>query len=507
MPPPWNQKPPSKPPRRKPRKNSARRKPQVAAVEDFDLDEDELSYIPLNAPKLRGPKTDIGQIIKDLEHTVEKLASSDNQGAFEKWVQSYDEEDNETLEKMEGIFGTIMNKIRARRSGAETGGPAIRETIESYSKYFVFRDGTKKFILLAPVDVFTCAKSIERKTFGFIRPKGEFWPLKFAISGLDSTSQNPRVLDNVTWSRLSFHYGERHGYHSQASGWEQSHNRGDPQGVDFAAHAERQLIIFYMCHLLKQTKLFSGVETSYEQLLLNTWRLRDFFLQIEIVLSREPCLNCVQFRNMIETQTSLKIAFVIIDTLGKCKLVKDSYNRRFFAMESDETVHEEILELESELRSTRAMNGSPIVASSNSVQVVVPARALTSSSQAKITSTPKIVRKTVTTVAAKRIADYMYMGPPSITNKANDVVIIDSSTDDESDFERDQLLLTSRSQKKSFISAYIPSSARYAPTSFSNDPFSQEARRHASKMKSNQRRREGNAGNALPRKKTKHRKL
>jgi hypothetical protein len=123
------------------------------------------------------------KILKSLKKTVENLSTTNES----TWTP-------ETVSELDDVCGTITKYLgRHRENEPQVGNEALR----SFNKFYVYRDKHKQISLLAPVDVFQAIRSVESKTFGFIRKKGQDFPLKYAISGpTRCLKDNPKMLDN-----------------------------------------------------------------------------------------------------------------------------------------------------------------------------------------------------------------------------------------------------------------------------------------------------------------------
>jgi hypothetical protein len=265
----------------------------------------------------------------------------------------------EIMKELEGIRGTITKILGIKHE--QVNGPA-----QSFKTFYVHRDGTRKLELLAPVDVFPAIRSIERKTFGFIRNKGEDFPLQYAISGKkQSLKDNPKVINNEEWARISLEYGKRNDFDSKSNGWESSQKRGDEKGTDFAAHTERLLILWFAIEILRKLETDGKPIERLLKRLHNVQKMRPR-VTAEILLNREPCGNCREFQDMISTVTGLRFEFTVIPTLGSLSLKRDQKGNAFFPIKSMKVLedHEDEEDYSIQVQT----------ASTSKCQVVIPVR-------------------------------------------------------------------------------------------------------------------------------------
>lgn len=515
-------------------KRPGRPKAQKATVQDAEPDENELSVAHLSERKRSILKKETDQMLKDLDRAAEKLASLENNEAFEEWLEIYGEDDEEILNKIEDRCGTAAKMLRARRSRA--GNTTTPEILESFKDYFVYRSSPKNFTILAPVDVFSITKDVKKKTIGFIRAMGEDWPLMYSISGVESCIKHPKVLDNDEWSRLSFEFGKNHGFQSQCSGWERSQKRNKEKGTDAASHVERKLMLWYSAMMLEK---HTRKNETPDILLLKLHKLHRIFprdidstqVTAEILLNRKPCKNCRVFRDMLEDITGLKFIFTFIPTLGKCALRRNHHGHAGIAMGSDETL-ESLSEDETD-DGRASVNGSSRVRASRQeaavAQVLVlskprayladqaapihhrgvstlaenaegsdterenyrePTAALLSRPKNK---RPKLMQGTITTVARaskkiqkQQIWSYEYPTPPH-HGKSKETIVIDSSSDEDETYVPEQ-------KPKKYSRRFVSTPAYNDLQGFDAIPFNIEAVREAQRLKKRRRLEEESSG-------------
>jgi hypothetical protein len=291
-------------------------------------------------------------ILKHLKKTADYLFSV-------KESVSCGESHAEIMKELEAISGTITKILGKKHE-------KVKGSAQSFKKFYVHRDGTAKVELLAPVDVFPAIRSVERKTFGFIRKKGEDFPLQYAISGKkQSLKDNPKVINNEEWARISLEYGKRNDFDSKSNGWERSQKRGDEKGTDFAAHTERLLMLWFSIEMLRTLETDGKPLERLLKRLHNVQKMRPR-VTAEILLNREPCGNCREFQDMISTVTGIKFEFTIIPTLGSLSLTRDQNGNAFFPIKSTKVLedHEDEEDYAIQVQT----------ASTSKCQVVIPVR-------------------------------------------------------------------------------------------------------------------------------------
>jgi hypothetical protein len=292
------------------------------------------------------------QILKHLKETADYLFSVKESGTC-------GETHAEIMNQLEAIGGTITKIMGTKHE-------KVKGLTQSFKKFYVHRDGSTKVELLAPVDVFPAIRTVERKTFGFIRKKGEDFPRKYAISGKkQSLKDNPKVINNEEWARISLEYGKRNDFDSKSNGWESSHKRGDEKGTDFAAHTERLLMLWFSIEMLRTIETDGKPIERLLKRLHNVQKMRPR-VTADILLNREPCGNCREFQDMISTVTGLKFEFTVIPTLGSLSLKKDQSGNTFFPVKSTKVLEDHEDEEDDHIQVRTA--------STSNCQVVIPVR-------------------------------------------------------------------------------------------------------------------------------------
>jgi hypothetical protein len=290
------------------------------------------------------------KILKSLKKTVENLATTSDSA----WTP-------ETVGELDDICGTITKYLGRHH---ENEPPVDNEALQSFNKFYVYREKHNQIALLAPVDVFQAIRSVQSKTFGFIRKKGQDFPLKYAISGpTRCLKDDPKVLDNEEWTRLSLGFGKGKNFDSNSSGWE--HYRGAEKGTDFASHIERLLMLWFAEKTLRE---FEPDDMPVEKLLNGLHNLRKIRSPVtaEILLNREPCKNCRDFQEMLELVSGLKFKVTVIPTLGNLALKRNEKGRAFFPIKPTKAleIHEDEEDYAIQVRTT----------STSKCQVVIPVR-------------------------------------------------------------------------------------------------------------------------------------
>lgn len=179
--------------------------------------------------------------------------------------------------------------------------------------------------LVAPVEVFSGMTSLRRKTFGFVRRSGSYFPLMTSISGWEPAAKShQKLLDSSVWTDEAFNFAGLYKFTFRGTGWDIHHKKR--LGTEHASHAEVKLMIYYVCRVLSKM-------TNKSPNLKNLGMLRKLLKKkpqqdAEILLSEEPCFECWKFRNRIQDITGVRFNFTVVPSLGEISREKEKSTGR-----------------------------------------------------------------------------------------------------------------------------------------------------------------------------------
>jgi hypothetical protein len=306
-------------------------------VQDDDAEVDELAapqYL-ICGSSIRARKTQ--NIMKDLDTAIAYLSNMGDAEDIESWLRSHGFEDDADVNALEEKCGTIFNLLRARHEKTKSN-KSPNHGFGDFEDFLFFRDGRTRIKVLAPVEIFQADHEIRNKTLAFIRQEGNYWPIKWSLSGKKTrVFGHSKMLDNEFWSQETLRFGE-HIYHKfRASGWESG--RGDAMGTDFAGHAEKMLMLERAYDTLVK---FTGEHHDYDYdiLVKRLHQLRKMKPRItfEIGQDRWPCGCCQKFQDHLQTITGLRFKFIIVPNLGILKHEQDRRGRYVLPLYSQDTL-------------------------------------------------------------------------------------------------------------------------------------------------------------------------
>ncbi|KAN0110499.1 hypothetical protein V8E51_006886 [Hyaloscypha variabilis] len=271
-------------------------------------------------------------VLQDLERAATFLGTFSDSESLENWLQNQGSVSEENIQQIEESCGNIARLLRSRRA-EDKKTPKTSRSLERFDEYFLFRDGTTRIMLLAPLEIFQANVAVSGKTFGFVREEKQYWPLMCAISGSKMcVKEHGKLLDNNFWGAQTFRFGIFHGHDFPTNGYEV--HRGEKQGTDFASHVEPKLMLWFAWSLLRR---ISEKAHPIEKEIGMLYKLKRISNPIaaEIVISRAACPTCEKFQAVIEEITGLKFKIIVIPNLGTLPLEKNKYNQKKYPLVSN----------------------------------------------------------------------------------------------------------------------------------------------------------------------------
>jgi hypothetical protein len=311
--------------RAKKKANNGRGRPKKSVIEEVDVvsDEDELArnWRGVQKPVSTNHSARREKILKALEKAASLLAPIGDAEDIWTWIQENGLEDNITIKELEQYCSTISRFLREKSAPPKTSSSKKTQgTVQPLGPQYVFRDSAKSVMLLGPVETIKVNVSLAKKTIGFVRKKGTYYPVMCAISGFtECVEDHPYCLDNEVWTQNVYEFGKWHQHKFRSDGFDSYH--GKPVGYGFAGHVEPKLMLFWALRLLGK---FTRTEVPS---IGRLWELKEMrgCKEGEILLSQEPCDVCLRFQTMLERMCGIRFTLIIVPNLGELKPVKDKY--------------------------------------------------------------------------------------------------------------------------------------------------------------------------------------
>jgi hypothetical protein len=237
--------------------------------------------------------------------------------------------DADVIQNLQKSCSAISKLLRARAAPI-TENEASRSCRD---QYFVYRASSRAVMLLAPVESFRCnSYYTNNKVLGFIRRPGEAFPLMMAFPGWKNCAEaHPKLLDSEIWHDYVLQFAENIDHDFRTDGFDLYH--GKKKGSSYASHVEPKLLLWFVCHLYTK-------KTNKPPNLRRLHVLRRILsgIEVEIVISEEPCRSCQLFKEEIEIVTGVKFTFKVCSNLAVLKAYRDTYGRkRYPAFAIDES--------------------------------------------------------------------------------------------------------------------------------------------------------------------------
>lgn len=150
------------------------------------------------------------------------------------------------------------------------------------------------------LQVFKGVPAEKKKTFGFIREKGQDIPLISASSGWLPTMNSTReLLDNALWTQAVREFSDMMGHKLSKRGYDGQH-----EGQYLACHVEKKLMLFFVCHYVCDSTTGIIDERRVESI-----RHRQTPLEAVITMDKCPCSDCLEFKRKVEDLTGIRFYF------------------------------------------------------------------------------------------------------------------------------------------------------------------------------------------------------
>jgi hypothetical protein len=291
-------------------------KPQKASVEAEEEDELGIRQVPLLKPA-RVRKVKPKKILDSLKATATYLSSIGSLEDVEIWLEEHGIKEEESLHHLRKSCRLITDLLGVQRSPLKEDSQ-LSGAISALGQFYIYRNGTKRVELLAPVDVFESGKNYaSRKGFGFLRKIGSYFPVMYAISGYSESLQAAdKLLDSIFWTQELMKFSKMWAFKFKSDGWDKVHNR--EEGTDHASHAENQLMLAWAYRLLAKA---TGSAPSLRK--LHHLRRLDIQKDAEIALNDKPCVGCRLFQKELELITGINFSFIELPSLGNMVAVKN----------------------------------------------------------------------------------------------------------------------------------------------------------------------------------------
>ena len=292
------------------------------------------------------------------------LRSLGNEETVEDYLEDMGISEVEEISVLRRSTTAISNLLNAKAYPVETDGQDFRD-LKELDQYFVFRQGSSRVMLVAPMESFRCNKRYSKnKPLGVLRRPGYCDPLMLAFPGRKACADaHDKLLDSEIWAEYVHKFAKHIEFKFRGDGFDKWHDK--EEGSSFASHVEPKLMLFFACYLLVNRM---GHELNLHML----WLLHNLKSRIEadIFISEEPCTDCKRFKAAIETHTGLKFSLKVCQNLGILKPYRDEKGRRKYPRypEEDSELDEEDVQ----------MQLSPALSSTSKIMVLIKSNTGTS---------------------------------------------------------------------------------------------------------------------------------
>lgn len=264
------------------------------------------------------------KIIRAIEGAAAHLANIGNEEDVADWLDDNGFTDQEELQTLRRACTAISTLLRAKASPISAESEASAKELD---QYYVFRSGSRSVKLLSPIESLRCnSYYTRRKVLGFLRRKGEMFPLMMALPGWTPCADpHPKLLDSEIWCEYVLQVAANLDHHFQSGSFDRVHNKRD--GTTYASHVEPKLVLWFACYLLTKRM---GEKLNLRKL----WLLRrlETRIEAEIIISEEPCHSCKKFTEVIELVTGLKFTFKVCTNLGTLKHYRNIHGQKQYPL-------------------------------------------------------------------------------------------------------------------------------------------------------------------------------
>jgi hypothetical protein len=284
-----------------------------------------------------------------LAAAADTLGEIEDAEEIEALFQANGADGEKTVQEMRRNCLSILQLLPKARSINDADGTP--STIDLYHQSFLFRASSSLIYLLKPVDVFKGNSFYNRhKVFGFVRTKASTAVLMTALSGwVQNADPHPKLLDSGLWTKVVKPLADFHNKPFKSTGYDTQHKK--EKGYTHASHVEPRLMVWYAIDLLQKRTGKVGSPLDQRGDLWKLGKEVHDTIEAEIVLSREPCQECLAFQQFFEEYAPIKFSFIVMTNLGKAMEVRNSLNQPTFSLfappysdsasESDQAVEED----------------------------------------------------------------------------------------------------------------------------------------------------------------------
>jgi hypothetical protein len=295
--------------------------PQKASVEAaISGEEGELGIRKVTVPKpdpIRKVKPK--KVIGALKAAASHLANIRSLEDVEVWLEENGINEEESLAVLRNSCKTVADLLSVQNPSTNENSQHVSGTLAHLGQFYIYRNGTKRVELLAPVDVFHAGKNYAaKKGFGFVRRTGSYFPVLYAVSGwADGLQPTSKLLDSRYWTEEVMAFTSHWEIKLRSDGFDVY--KGEPFGKSDASHAEKQLMLAYAYRLLHKA---TGIAPSFKK--LQHIRGMNIHKEADIVLNDKPCFGCRSFQKELEFISGIKYNLVEVPSLGNIVPVKNS---------------------------------------------------------------------------------------------------------------------------------------------------------------------------------------
>jgi hypothetical protein len=316
-------------------------------VEAEAEEEDELGMRQVQVPKPAKRKVKPKKILDSLKIAAAHLASIGRLEDVEIWLEDIGITEEESLANLRKQCKLIADLLGVKNSSSKETSHELSGAVANLGRFYIYRNGTKRVELLAPVDVFESGKNYaSRKGFGFLRKTGSYFPAMYAISGYSESLQAAdKLLDSIFWTQELMKFSEVWAFKFKSDGWDKVHHK--EEGTGHASHAENQLMLAWAYRLFTKA---TGSAPSLRKL----HHLRGLEIQkdAEVALNDKPCVGCRLFQKELELITGIRFTFIELPSLGNIVAVKNDRGYKMWRtqihLQLEEEIEEGLAEVEDE---------------------------------------------------------------------------------------------------------------------------------------------------------------